>query len=216
VRLVSSSVRPGAAARSEARVVAAGSTCSKLSSRSSRRRLRRAISSFSTSGASPVSRTPSAAAMAFTTSSGSCTGARSTNTTPPGKRSATRSAASIARRLLPIPPGPVRVIRRLSSSRSIRATSRTSLSRPMSWVSGCGSDSQLGSGSSSAAASDGAGASARLWSNRSASSVARSDSMSPCSSRGVEKYLNDAVSSERTRSSSSVSRGSRLSAGSLM
>ena len=81
----------------------------------------------------PVTRArPRVAAIAASTSAGSRSAARSTNQTPCGKRSRTSRATASARRVLPLPPGPVRVTIRLST-RSARTASISS-SRPTKLV----------------------------------------------------------------------------------
>ena len=76
---------------------------------------------------------PRVAAIAAGTSSGSSVVSRRTSHAPSGTRSAQRRASSIAKRVLPVPPGPVRVTRRASSnSASSAANSR---SRPTKVVS---------------------------------------------------------------------------------
>ena len=174
MRLVTSAVASGASCSSDRSAGAPSMTCSKLSTSSRMRRSRSAVRSRSSIRPIP-SRTPSASAMAPSMSAGSVTGARSTNTTPPGKRSRTCAAASIASRLLPMPPDPVSVISRASpSSRS--TTARSSRSRPTSGVNA--------DGSATAGPSDHRRAPGRPHSpaNRSASSVARSARMSSASS----------------------------------
>ena len=81
---------------------------------------------------------PTAAATAAGTSAGSASGARSTQITPSAKEPATSSASARASRVLPTPPGPVKVSSgTASSSKSVRAA-RRSASRPMSRVRGIG------------------------------------------------------------------------------
>ena len=63
---------------------------------------------------------PSAPMMAEGTSSGSCSGASGTKKTPSGKSSSSSAATCKARRVLPTPPGPVKVSSRTSSCRSRR------------------------------------------------------------------------------------------------
>jgi ABC-type dipeptide/oligopeptide/nickel transport system ATPase component len=82
---------------------------------------------------SAVSRRPRVLSSACGTSAESPTGASSVSQTPPGIRSVRRSADSTASRVLPAPPGPVRVTRRFSSSSLPTRTS--SCSRPTKLVS---------------------------------------------------------------------------------
>ena len=72
-------------------------------------------------------------------SAGSASGARSTKTTPSRKRSMSSPATAVATRVLPLPPAPVRVSRRTSSSRSISLRRATSRLRPTRRVGGIGS-----------------------------------------------------------------------------
>src|SRR5262249_9980445 len=63
-------------------------------------------------------------------------GEKSTNQTPSGKSSATAEASRSASRVLPDPPGPVKVSSRFSASRAVASAS--SISRPTKRVSGAG------------------------------------------------------------------------------
>ncbi len=137
-RLVTSTVSCGQATSSSPICRAASRTCSQLSSTSSRGRARSVMISRSTSGCSPASRTPTACAMVGTTRWGSVSGARATNATPSAPSSAHRVATSIARRVLPTPPGPVSVSNRTSGRRRRAAIVAASCSRPTSAVSGRG------------------------------------------------------------------------------
>ena len=112
--------------------VEAGRTCSKLSSTRSSSRWARLSRSCSSAGRSPVSRSPSALAMAGATTSGSEIASRATNHAPSPNRSATARAHSVASDVLPAPPGPVRVTRRLAARRS--SISASSTSRPTKLV----------------------------------------------------------------------------------
>ena len=85
---------------------------SKLSSTRSRRRSPTIAARGSLIGRLPVSSTPRARAIVGRTSAGSRSGARSTKATPSGNCARVARAASCARRVLPMPPGPVRVTRR--------------------------------------------------------------------------------------------------------
>ena len=140
-RLVTSTVSRGQAASSRRPAARPSSTCSKLSSTSSsvpvaagrRAGVRRA-------GRSPASRTPSARAIAGgdqgrVARRGEGDEARRRRRTP--RRSVRRRPAS-ARRVLPTPPGPVRVTSGTSGRRSRARTAATSRSRPISGVRGGG------------------------------------------------------------------------------
>ncbi len=130
--------------------MAAGSTCSKLSSTTNSRRPDSASSTRSSAGRPPTSSSPSARAIAPGTRSGWRTGVRSTSTTPSGKwspcslpaeASARRAAAFRARRVLPTPAGPVSVSRRVPPATSDRTIVSSSCTRPTSGV-GPASDQQ--------------------------------------------------------------------------
>ena len=86
--------------------------------------------------ASLRSRRPSAAPTACGTSAGSVKDASSTHQTPSSKSDSSPAAASSASRVLPAPPEPVSVSRRVSPSS--RLTSAISRSRPMKLVSWSG------------------------------------------------------------------------------
>ena len=72
----------------------------------------------------PASRIPRSAAIVEMTSAGSLIGARSTNQTPSAKSSSSAAATCSARRVLPMPPGPVSVTRRTSLRRRSAMTPR--------------------------------------------------------------------------------------------
>ena len=76
--------------------------------------------------------------MAGTSRAGSRTGASSTRTTPFAKAVALSRAASIASRVFPDPPAPVRTSRRTSSRRRSTPSSLSSRSRPRSGFGGTG------------------------------------------------------------------------------
>jgi hypothetical protein len=65
-------------------------------------------------------------------------GARATNATPSGNHSPAPIATSRERRVFPTPPGPVRVIKRVTSPLSNDRTAAPSCSRPISGVGGIG------------------------------------------------------------------------------
>ena len=77
---------------------------------------RSAAASCSGGGRSASSRRSRAWAIAETTRSGSRTAARETKTAPSANAASSSAATSIARRVLPTPPGPVSVTRRTSGS----------------------------------------------------------------------------------------------------
>ncbi len=131
-RLVTRTFRPGLAARRSATNGAAAETCSKLSSTSNRRRPRRASSNVSFVGRVPSSRTRRARATAGATRRGSRSTARETKPTPSANASRRSDATWMARRVLPTPPGPVRVSKRTSGRRRVSTTAAMSLSRPIS------------------------------------------------------------------------------------
>ena len=79
------------------------------------------------SASSPLA--PSVCATVSTTSAGSRSGARPTQKTPALNSGTSSAAASIASRVFPVPPGPVKVTSR-APSRTSATTSPTSRSRP--------------------------------------------------------------------------------------
>ena len=79
-----------------------------------------------------MSRRPSAATIDDPTRSGSLMASSGTNQTPSGKTPAALRASSTARLVLPVPPAPRRVTRRLSASS--RSSSASSRSRPTKLV----------------------------------------------------------------------------------
>ncbi len=139
VRLVTSSVSRGQAVNRSAKRGAASRTCSRLSR--TRRTLRgcRCDTSSSLASRLPWSSRPSPRAIAGSTSWGSRTVSSSTNRTPSPNSGSTAAATSSAMRVLPTPPGPVRVMRATSSCRSRSTIRRTSCSRPISGERGRGS-----------------------------------------------------------------------------
>ena len=152
-RLVARTVACGQArSRASARRAQASRRCSQLSSTSSRRLGRSASVSVATSGRPGSSRTPTAAATAWGTRAGSARAPSSASHTPSGWASRASAATWSARRVLPVPPGPVSVSSRVAS-RS-RRTSACSRSRPTKLVSCrgrlCGSASSVRSDGNSA------------------------------------------------------------------
>ncbi len=128
-RLVTSKARLGQRSTSDASSGAASITCSKLSSSNSSSR-------SPTCSASP-SVAPSVRAIASVTSAGSRSAARPTQKTPALYSGTRVDAASMARRVFPVPPGPVRVTSRAPPS--IReSTASTSASLPTNELAGRG------------------------------------------------------------------------------
>ena len=113
-RLVTSNLRVGQATRSSSICGAAAAICSKLSSTSSRFLSRSASFSRSLVVCSPTSRISSSLAIVGITSSGSEIAARGMKQTPSGKKLRISVATCILRRVLPIPPGPSSVNKRIS------------------------------------------------------------------------------------------------------
>ena len=133
-RLVARTRRPGAAASSAATCKPASGICSRLSSTrnvSASPMLAARVSSIG----SPASWTPSVAAIAATIAPASMIGARSTTWATGVPTDAANSSAS---RVLPLPPGPVRVISRAVPNSSARSAS--SRSRPTNDVSRAGGE----------------------------------------------------------------------------
>ena len=123
---------------------AAGSTCSKLSSTRSRCRVPRGAASRPRPAAGrppPARRGPARSPRRRGRGRGSRRGGRRRRRRRSPRRGA--SATRRARRVLPTPPGPVRVRRRTPSSPSRAQTAAASRSRPISGVSGTG---RLGAG----------------------------------------------------------------------
>ena len=155
MKLVSPAIRKGS--RLVARIFSSGQVLSSVSARSAHAstrcsqlsRIRSALRPFRCSTSASVgersgaSRTPSAAAVARTTSSGSESGASSTHHTPLSNSSTISCAIARASRVLPAPPGPRSVRRRRSESSP--STSAISLSRPTKLL---GSSGKLSSGNS--------------------------------------------------------------------
>ena len=77
------------------------------------------------------------------TTAASCTGARDTKAAPPAKASRERPATSRASRVLPTPPGPVRVSSRTSSRVRRLATAATSYVAPDERRRGRGKDAPV-------------------------------------------------------------------------
>ena len=129
--------------RLEARIVSAGADCSncrassaqactrcsQLSRISSMRRPRAYLTNASITGRPASSFTPSTEATACGTRAASARGASSTSHTPSGKSGSTSRPTSSARRVLPVPPTLVRVVRR--EAPSVAARFAISRSRPM-------------------------------------------------------------------------------------
>jgi hypothetical protein len=98
-------------------------TCSKLSSNSNVGAVTAYLAyarNASRRSRPAVWRSPTSRASAVATLVASVSGATDSMSTPPVNACATCSAAWSARRVLPLPPGPVRVTRRTASSRNSR------------------------------------------------------------------------------------------------
>jgi hypothetical protein len=217
VRLVARMATPPQRASSSSRSPAASSTCSRLS-RTSSQAPSPSCSTRASGGASvPARSTPTARAMPASTSAGWVTPASGTNTAPAAKSVANRPPAANARRVLPIPPGPVRVTSRTSGQATRPATSSMAPSRPTSEVVARGSRRRpRPPGVPDGAGGDpGSAASVPAAAKRSLSSAARSSPTSRPSSLGVRKYREASEASWLMRSSSSARRGSRSGAGVL-
>ena len=128
-RLVQKSVRLGQACTSPDNAGAASITCSRLSRRSS-------ISRSPMWSARP-SFAPSVCAICSVTSEDSRTEARPTQKTPALYEGTRVAAASMARRVLPEPPGPVSVRSRVPRS-NVASTSESSRSLPTNELAGRG------------------------------------------------------------------------------
>ncbi len=137
-RLVMSIARCGHAASRSATTIAAAITCSKLSSRSSSRLLRKYPISVSRGFCPATSLMPNAWVIVGTTRAALRTAARETKKTPSGKASSRLAATSRLSRVLPMPPGPVIVSRRRSSRCMSARIAALSSARPMSGVVGAG------------------------------------------------------------------------------
>ncbi len=95
---------------------------------------RRRRLSVATRGSAACSTTPRVWAMVGSTRAGSLRGARSTKKTPSGNASSTAAATWRAKRVLPVPPGPVSVSKWVCGSCRRSRTAATSRSRPMKGV----------------------------------------------------------------------------------
>ena len=142
VRLVTSIFSRGAPPSSAASAGAASVTCSKLSRRSSGSPETSRLSSFAKASAPstpPAASSPKASATWGITRAGSWVAARDAKHTLSLKSPRRSSASCSARRVFPVPPGPVRVSRRTSGRRRRALSTARSASRPMSEVRGVGS-----------------------------------------------------------------------------
>jgi len=138
-RLVTRTQRLGQEPRRSTTSGAASETCSKLSS--TRRNLfsRRCWRRASRGCMLPTSLRPNTCETVGITSAASPRGANPTKATPSGKPPAAFCAASMTRRVFPIPPGPVSVSSRTPAGRRSRfSISSTSRSRPSRGVSEAG------------------------------------------------------------------------------
>jgi hypothetical protein len=117
---------------------AAASRCSQLSRTRSMLRSPSARASAWSGDCALSCISPHARPIALTRSAGSWIGARSTKRTPSAKALSTVDAMASARRVLPTPPGPVKVSSRAPSSSSRRRASSTSRARPIKGRAGTG------------------------------------------------------------------------------
>ena len=109
---------------------AAASRCSKLSATSSRCLAARKRSDAWSADSPESTMIPSALTIAAGTSSGCCSAASETKCAPSAKSAWTARAASKASRVLPTPPGPVRVSSRTDPARSRSPTAATLVLAP--------------------------------------------------------------------------------------
>jgi hypothetical protein len=137
-RLVASTFVPSTSRTQAISAAAAGSRCSTLSRTRSVRLPARAVASVWASGVPALSLSSRPRAMTGSTSAGSRSGASDAHVIPSGYWSDTSAAAWSARRVFPVPPGPVSVSTRTSSRVSRAATSSSSRSRPTKDVEGTG------------------------------------------------------------------------------
>ncbi len=144
-RLVASMRSDATAERRSAVSGAASSTCSKLSRTSSVGQPPQALRARLGKSMAVTSASPSASAIAGATNAGFRMVANGTNTTRVGPFAAIARASSTASRVLPEPPGPVRVTRRAAGSASQRRSVSMSASRPRRVVRITGSEVSLSS-----------------------------------------------------------------------
>ncbi len=130
---------------------AAGSRCSRLSSTRSRRRPPRWSATTVRASCTPLWATPSAWATVVSSNVGSRRAASSTTVTAPPNSAAARRAASSASRVLPTPPGPVRVSSRMRPEVSAATTSPSSRRRPTNGGPASPADARVESGTAGAA-----------------------------------------------------------------
>jgi hypothetical protein len=178
-RLVTTIFSEGTPASRPETSLAASRTCSKLSRTSSAGCSDNRSMTISISSWPSESRTPRAVAIVVRTRSGEEMAANDTYAT--SASSDMRRASSMASRVLPIPPGPVSETRRISSRRSRSRRIPRSSSRP---INGVGSAGRADSTSSSLSAEASTG-----LPKRSLNRIARSFSISSCSSWGVVNDL---------------------------
>ena len=171
-RLVARTTTPGQASTSRATSGEAGSRCSRLSSTRRRGRPPRWAATTGQGRLPPPWVTPRTWATVGSTSAGSRTAASSTTVTAPPNAVDARRPASIASRVLPTPPGPVRVSSRVPPGVSGAMTSPSSRRRPNIGGPGSPVGPSLPSGTGRAAAARSAAArSARCGSSRSSASA---------------------------------------------
>ncbi len=146
-RLVTTTRTSGQRLSSSATCVAAGSTCSKLSRTRVSARPPNAPASASRTGTPPSNPRPIDVATAGSTAAGSATVSSGTKTTRSGCSAPARRAASIASRVLPIPPGPTTVTNRLPEA-MLRSSSAISSVLPTRLLTGVGIGRRGGAGCS--------------------------------------------------------------------
>ena len=168
-RLVASTRRSDADDNSASTAAAQSAICSRLSRTNSSSRSRIQSASTVPTGRPASSGTASVEATAEATSPPSLIVASGTKKAPSRKPSARRDAARSARRVLPAPPGPVRVISLRSARSSARPSSSTS--RPTKVVASGGRCARR---TSSARSGGNAAGSPRISSCQSASGSGRS------------------------------------------
>ncbi len=130
-RLVTRIFRLGAPASRSPTWGAAATTCSKLSSSNSTCRPWRWCLRLASVDWPAAVLTPRVWAIVGITNAGSCSGARSTNQRSTAEEAANSCAACSARRVLPMPPGPVSVTRQTSVRCSSAWIAATSCLRPI-------------------------------------------------------------------------------------
>ena len=131
---MTSSLTPGQSRSTSSMAVAASTTCSKLSSMSTRLCSRTCSTRVSSGDRPAASYAPSARAIVGSTIAESEIAARSTKTTRSTGTSTTSVSACEPSRVFPLPPGPVSVTSRMSSRLSSARSESGSGPRPMNGV----------------------------------------------------------------------------------